>query len=110
MVSEGEKEKARRGEGRGGNNNKEALSKKSPRAPRGGAQEIGRQMEMEREGRDGQDTNAPRDGSVCELQNDWNRVIRWREWRGKRSSHEKVEAHIFTFEKENLRNTCTYIG
>ena len=50
MVSEGEKEKARRREGRGGNNNKEALSKKSPRAPRGGAQEIGRQMEMEREG------------------------------------------------------------
>ena len=83
MVSEGEKEKARRREGRGGNNNKEALSKKSPRAPRGGAQEIGRQMEMEREGRDGQDTNAPRDGSVCELQNDWNRVIRWKEWRGK---------------------------
>ena len=50
MVSEGEKEKARRREGRGGNNNKEALSKKSPRAPRGAAQEIGRQMEMEREG------------------------------------------------------------
>ena len=54
MVSEGEKEKARRREGRGGNNNKEALSKKSPRAPRGGAQEIGRQMEMEREGRRGE--------------------------------------------------------